>query len=72
MVVSVLSGVAKNQSDQVRGPYGLLRRWKQIDVNITEAANEAKDNEKYLRTLEKFIEVPDSDSDRNQFDVGRG
>ena len=35
---------------------GLLRRWKQIDVNITESANEAKDNVKYLYTLERFID----------------
>ena len=34
----------------------LLRRWKQIDVNITESANEAKDNVKYLYTLERFID----------------
>ena len=34
----------------------LIRRWKAIDVELTEATNEAKDNEKYLRTLDKFIE----------------
>ena len=34
----------------------LLRRWKQIDVGITEAANEAKDNVKYLFTLQRFID----------------
>ena len=34
----------------------LIRRWKAIDVELNEATNEAKDNEKYLRTLDKFIE----------------
>jgi dynein heavy chain, axonemal len=36
--------------------FNTLRRWKQIDIQITEAFNEAKDNVKYLTTLEKFIE----------------
>lgn len=36
--------------------FNTLRRWKQIDIAITEAFNEAKDNVKYLTTLEKFIE----------------
>jgi dynein heavy chain len=36
--------------------FNALRRWKQVDISITENFNEAKDNVKYLTTLDKFIE----------------
>ena len=34
----------------------IIRRWKSMDIAITECINESMDNEKYLKTLDKFID----------------
>ena len=34
----------------------LLMEYSRLDLNLTDKLNEAKDNVKYLTTLEKFIE----------------
>lgn len=57
-VIGVLTAMTKPSSaSEQHGPIlSVLRTWKQIDNHLTEAANEAKDNVKYLSTLDKFIE----------------
>ena len=52
-VIGTLSALTKNTGDPNRQRlYNSLRRWKQIDITLTEAANEAKDNRSEEHTSE--------------------
>ena len=57
MYVQVVLGVLREARHTHEHVQRTLKNWRTLDNEITDAANEAKDNVKYLATLDKFMEV---------------
>jgi len=57
-VYTVLQATSQSESNKHAdsGIYLALSNWRSIELRVTENLNEAKDNVKYLQTLERFIE----------------
>lgn len=56
-VQKVLGNINKSSGDSAESNIYLLQsQWRTQDMKVTEALNEAKDNVKYLTTLEQFID----------------
>lgn len=56
-VIAAILSAMKGPGDQGASKLShLLRRWKQCETDATDALIEARDNVKYLQTLERFIE----------------
>jgi len=56
-ITGILSEITKGANNKLKTKVALLiRRWKQVDIGVTEAANEAKDNVKYLCSLQRFMD----------------
>jgi dynein heavy chain len=57
IVQNVINHVSSNANDNSgHNIYLLQSKWRSQDMRVTEALNEAKDNVKYLTTLEQFID----------------
>lgn len=69
-VIALLKEVSKSPGNNSKPRITLLlRRWKQVDVFITETTNEAKDNIKYLSSLQRFVKPFYSGSISTMVDV---